>query len=174
MASRSKFERQLSPGLRQIGFSIKIPDAGRGLKPFDYVVGIRTIAGGQDFLRFVAIEAKSVQYGWTLNRASWRSHQRTALDIIDSMSPRAAWVAVGFLGIPVMKRDHNNRKIEKPRRAEAYLLPWSDYKFLEGEKSIWYGDIITCIDSRLEWEKVGSRYAWTIPPTHSLYVQQTV
>jgi hypothetical protein len=150
MAVRSKFEGQLSPGLRKIGFSIKIPDAGKSLKPFDYVVGIPVgLKGYQPILKFVAIEAKAVTYGWTLNRSAWQPHQRKALDIVDALAPGSAWVAVGFLGIPKMSFDHNRQKIEGKRKKEAYLLRWGDYKSLEGEKSMWYGDIITLPDTEL-------------------------
>jgi len=36
VSTRSKFERKL--WFRGIGFAYKIPDVGRSLKPFDYVI----------------------------------------------------------------------------------------------------------------------------------------
>ena len=168
MATRSKFERQLSPGLRRIGFSIKIPDVGIGHKPFDYIVGIPRTDGS---LGFVAIEAKKA-VGWTLNKSSWRAHQRNALDIISKMSPMAAWVAIGFLDIPKMKLDYNRKPIGARRKAEAYMIQWQTYKEIEGKVSISYSDIVNCCSScTLLLARNNSRRMWEIPSGHPILSQ---
>jgi len=167
MSIRSKFEKQLN--FRQHGFSIKIPDVGRSLKPFDYVVGMPVSLGNVKMLRFVAIEAKTAT-GWSLHISKWQPHQRTALDLVDRLAKDSAWVAIGFLDIPKMKLDHNRQRIETKRKKEAYLILWGDYKQLECGSSCSYGDIVNKHgDCELSWGKVGTRYVWTIPPEHPIF-----
>lgn len=163
MATRSKFERQLN--FRSIGFSIKIPDVGRSLKPFDYVVGVP--AGG--ILRFFAIEAKTAR-GWTMNSSVMLPHQIKALDFVENLAPNSSWLAVGFLDIPNMKLDHNRQQINGRRKKEAFLLPWSMAKSLMGTDSLLYGDLIdTDVKLGMIWKKQRKRYRWSIPKDHLFY-----
>jgi len=163
---RSKFEAQLSPGLRELGFEIKIPDCSKSYKPFDYVIGVKSFG----VLRFIAIEAKKAT-GWTLNNSAVLPHQERALDLLESMCPYSSWLAIGFLDIPKMKRDYDGTKIIKPKKKEAFLIPWRDYLALKGETSISYSDIISVENSSLEWAKIGKRYAWRVRQ-HSLFMQK--
>lgn len=166
MSVRSKFERQLN--FRHIGFAYKIPDAGRSLKPFDYVVGMPITIDGITLLRFIAIEAKKAD-GWSLHKSKWQDHQRNALDAVDRLCPNCAWVAIGFLDIPNMKLDHNRAPIAGRRHKEAYLIRWRDFKEIEGEISCGYGDIAeNFADFILEYGKQGSRYLWLVPANHPL------
>lgn len=160
--ARSKFERQLSTGLRKIGFSIKIPDAGRSHKPFDYVLGLHAECGDQRMIRFLAIEAKAAT-GWVVNRATWQDHQRKALDLIESIAPLSAWVAVGFLDIPKMSLTQDRKPIGS-KKTQAWLIPWRDYKRLE-RKSVSHKDIADLGDEySLVWD--AKNYAWIIPGWH--------
>jgi len=164
VATHSKFERQLN--FRQIGFSIKIPDVGRSLKPFDYVVGVPV----NGMLRFVAIEAKKAT-GWTLNNSAMLPHQIRALNAVDKLAPNSSWLAIGFLDIPSMKLDHNRQKIDRRRKKEAFLISWADAKRISGETSISYGDIIEIENSEMEWHKFGRMYRWRVPITHYFFKQ---
>jgi hypothetical protein len=163
VSTRSKFERQLN--FRQIGFAIKIPDVGRSLKPFDYVVGVPTNGS----LRFIAIEAKKAT-GWTLNNSEILPHQIKALDAVENLAPYSAWLAIGFLDIPSMKLDHNRQKIDGRRKKEAFLIPWVDAKRIASDTSMSYGDIISIGDCAMEWRKVRKRYyKWYVPKSHCLF-----
>lgn len=163
MSTRSKFERQLN--FRQIGFAIKIPDVGRSLKPFDYVVGV-PVNGS---LRFIAIEAKKAT-GWTLNNSEILPHQIKALNTVESFAPYSAWLAIGFLDIPSMKLDHNRQKITERRKKEAFLIPWVDAKRIASDTSIGYGEILSVKNCAMEWRKVrGKYYRWYVPKTHVLF-----
>ena len=164
MSVRSKFEAQLGPGLRQTGFEIKIPDCSRAYKPFDYVLGIPT----EKCLRFVAIEAKRA-VGWTLGNSAILPHQERALNLVESLQENSSWLAIGFLDIPRMKRDHTGRRIAENRKREAFIISWHDYLAARGKTSISYGDIVAIENSALEWAKIGKRYMWTIPKNHYLF-----
>ena len=167
MSVTSKFERQL--GFRHLGFSTKIPDVGKSLKPFDYIVGIPVKREGKKILRFVAIEAKTAR-GWTLNINTILEHQWNALDLVESLAEYSSWLAIGFLDIPKMKRDHNRSPIDDRRKAEAYLLWWEDAKYIMGETSISYGDIIEFYpNSAMEWRKVNGYRRWIVPPQHPIF-----
>ena len=165
MSTRSKFEKKLA--FRQLGFSIKIPDVGRSLKPFDYVVGIPTRNGGRH-MRFVAIEAKKA-YGWSLPFSQFRDHQVKALNIVESFADLAAWVAIGFLDMPSMKLDWNRQRLEKKLRAEAYLIPWSLCKKLSSGGSLSYKDLHENYSQYvLEYGRVKSSYRWYVGESHPI------
>lgn len=168
MSTRSKFERRL--GFREAGFSIKIPDAGRSLKPFDYVVGVPVSIGGIETLRFVAIEAKTAR-GWVMPGGSILPHQYKALDLVESLAPYSAWLAIGFLDMPKMSLNWDRQRLDKKMKAEAYLLWWEDAKFIERENgSIRYKDIIRYYKtSRMDYVKVGSGYKWIPAQGGSFY-----
>ena len=166
MSTRSKFERDLH--LNYTGYSIKIPDAGIGYKPYDYIYGVSVEIAGKRILRLLAIEAKRAR-GWTLLNSSILEHQIRALDYIESLAPNSAWLAIGFLDIPKMKLNHKRQPILKKRKSEAFMIRWTDAEYIMGETSISYADIITIDRARLEWRKVKTRYRWIIPETHYLY-----
>ena len=159
MSTRSKFERKL--GFRQIGFSIKIPDVGRSLKPFDYVVGVPILSGESRILRFVAIEAKTAT-GWTMRGDAVLPHQYRALDLVESFAPYSAWLAIGFLDMPKMKLGWNRQRLDKPLRPEAYLLWWEDFLSIERPNGgVRYKDIIELYgSSKMDYVKTGSGYRW--------------
>lgn len=169
MSTRSKFERKL--GFRQIGFSIKIPDAGRSLKPFDYVVGVPIERGGSKVLRFVAIEAKAA-VGWTLRSDALLDHQRHALDLVESMAQYSSWLAIGFMDIPKMKLDWQRRRIDGRMPPEAFLLWWEDAKYIQCvNNTIRYKDIIRYYpNSKMDYIKIGSSYKW-VPSQSSLFFE---
>lgn len=167
MSAKSKFERKLA--FRKLGFSIKIPDVGRSLKPFDYVVGIPfTISGGK-ILRFVAIEAKKAS-GWTMPLSVFRDHQIKALNIVESFAPGSSWVAIGFLDAPKMKLDWNRQRIGGRIRAEAFLIPWVLCLAIEaGEGTISYKTLIDHYPQyMMDYGKVGSVYKWFVGAAHPI------
>jgi len=169
MSVRSKFERKL--GFRELGFAYKIPDVGRSLKPFDYVVGVPIIKdNGTKILRFIAIEAKKAS-GWTLPYSQMLPHQIRALDIVERMSPYSAWLAVGFLDMPKMKLDWDRNPIEETMRAEAYLLPWISAKvMMSSNTSLKYKDVISKYGSyAMEYGPVKSTYKWTVGKEHPIF-----
>jgi len=168
MSARSKFERQL--GLREHGFSLKIPDVGNSYKPFDYIVGVPIKICNTNILRFVAIEAKSAR-GWTVPVSSILPHQIEALDIVESMAPYSSWVAIGFLDIPKMKLDFKRKRIKKRRRQEAFLLWWVDFKEIMSSGSLPYEEIASIENSSLEKRKIGTQYKWIIPQEHYFFVK---
>ena len=166
MSVRSRFERELSPALREIGVSIKIPDCSRSHKPFDYVIGIPTEHG----LRYAAVEAKKAD-GWSLSRSKWEPHQRDMLDYLSDIDSQSAWVAIGFLDLPKMKRGPNGKSISKRYKKEAFLMTWADYLCIEGDRSCKYADIIAMSsDSSLNWDKIPGRASnsWRVPKTHKI------
>lgn len=163
MATRSKFEAQLSPGLREIAYSVKIPDCNRSLKPFDYVLAM--VKNG--VLRYVAVEAKKAD-GWGLGRSKWEPHQRRSLQKLSLLDKNSAWVAIGFLDLPKMKRGPNLRKLEKQYKKDAYLIRWVDFLDIETETTCKYEDVARYSSCRLKWCKRGKRYHWVIPKTHKI------
>lgn len=167
MSVRSKFERKL--GFREFGFAYKIPDAGRSLKPFDYVVGVPIeVGGGKKTLRFLAIEAKTAR-GWTMPRSSMLPHQEKALDLVESLAPYSSWLAIGFLNMPKMKLDWNRKRLKKKMKAEAYLLPWIVAKAMLREGSIKYKEIIESYPEYImDYGKVKHSYKWTVGDEHPI------
>jgi len=167
MSVRSKFERKLA--FRKLGFSIKIPDVGRSLKPFDYVVGIPLSVNGNKILRFVAIEAKKAN-GWTMPISAFREHQIRALDLVESFAPMSSWVAIGFLDAPKMKLDWNRQRLDKRIRANAFLIPWALCKELvEQDGTVMYKSLIEWYkEYRMEYGKIGSAYRWFVGDKHPI------
>ena len=166
MATRSLFERQLSPALREIGFSVKIPDANASRKPFDYVVGVES--GGR--LGFNGIEAKKAD-GWSLSQSKWYPHQRDALSVLSNIDEDSAWVAIGFLDIPRMKLDWNRSRITKRMARAAFLLRWVDFLKVEHSGSCKYIDLISIYpETELEWGKIPgrTRNSWIVRKTHKI------
>jgi len=153
-----------------LGFAIKIPDVGRSLKPFDYVVGIPVYnVRGVKSLRFIAVEAKKAS-GWTLHISAFRDHQIRALDIVESMAPMSSWIAIGFLDMPQMVRDWNRQKLDSKMKAEAYLIPWAMCKRLMGDSSLSYGQLVEDKQKYImEYGKVGTTYRWYVGETHALF-----
>ena len=167
MSTRSKFERKLA--FRELGFSIKIPDVGRSLKPFDYVVGVPLTVNNREILRFVAIEAKKA-YGWTLAMSEFRDHQIRALNIVESFATMTAWVAIGFLDMPKMKLDWNRQRLAKKQRAQAYLIPWELCKELAAGGSVKYKDLVENYpEYAMAYGKVGSAYKWYAETDHPIF-----
>ena len=170
VSTRSKFERKL--GFRQIGFSIKIPDVGRSLKPFDYVVGVPVQSRDSKILRFVAIEAKTAT-GWTLRGDAILPHQHKALSLVESMARYSAWVAIGFLDMPKMKLDWNRERIDGRLRPEAFLLWWQDFLYIKRPNGgVRYKDIIELYQpSKMDYVKTKSGYRW-VPGAHSDFYER--
>ena len=168
MSVRSKFERKLA--FRELGFSIKIPDVGRSLKPFDYVVGIPLTVYGNKILRFVAIEAKKAS-GWSMPLSVFRNHQVKALDLVEKFAPMSSWVAIGFLDAPNMKLDWNRRRIEGKLRAEAFLIPWALCKeLIKLNGAVTYKSLIEWYrEYRMEYGKIGSAYKWFVGDKHPIH-----
>ena len=167
MSTRSKFERKLA--FRELGFSIKIPDVGRSLKPFDYVVGVPMTVNNRKILRFVAIEAKKA-YGWTLGMSEFRDHQIRALNIVESFAPMTAWVAIGFLDMPRMKLDWNRKRLETRMPAQAYLIPWVLCKTIAAGGSVKYKDLIESYPEYvMGYGKVRSAYKWYAESDHPIF-----
>lgn len=168
MSTRSKFEKKLA--FRELGFAIKIPDCGRSLKPFDYVVGIPLKINGGKILRFVAIEAKKAN-GWSMPMSAFRDHQIRALDIVDSFAPMSSWIAIGFLDAPNMKLDCNRQKILGAMRAEAFLIPWVLCKQLVATHgSVLYKSLIHSYpEYMMDYGKVRSAYKWLVGEKHPIF-----
>lgn len=166
MSVKSKFERGLS--FRTISFAIKIPDAGKSRKPFDYVIGVPYDANGRRRMEFVAIEAKKAD-GWSLPKGKWQPHQITALDFVENMSMDSAWVAIGYLDLPKMKQDWKRKKLVKKIKAWAYLVPWWYFKEHSVNMGLHFSMIVdSCEQYKLVREKVRTQYLWVVPPTHPL------
>jgi len=165
---KSKFERKLA--FRKLGFSIKIPDCGRSLKPFDYVVGIPLTVNGGKILRFVAIEAKKAS-GWTMPMSVFRDHQIRALDFVENLAPMSSWVAIGFLDMPSMKLDWNRQKIMGRMSAEAYLVPWELCKRINTtEGTISYKRLTESYPEYImDYGKLGSTYRWYVGKDHPIF-----
>lgn len=168
MSVVSKFERKLA--FRALGFSIKIPDVGRSLKPFDYVVGIPVTVCGNKILRFVAIEAKKAS-GWSMPLSVFRDHQIKALNIVERLAPMSSWVAIGFLDAPSMKLDWNRQRIDKKMSATAFLIPWTLCKRLVAiEGSVTYKSLITSYpEYMMDYERIGSAYKWLVGKQHPIF-----
>lgn len=169
MSTRSKFERQLA--FRLLGFSIKIPDAGVSLKPFDYVVGVPVKIDGIHSVRFVAIEAKTAR-GWTMPSSYMLPHQIKALDAVDKLACNSSWVAIGFLDLPKMKRGYDGKKLYSQYKREAFLLPWSIVKKVMGETSLRYADIASSdylMSFAMEYKKIRSAYRWIVQDDHPIH-----
>lgn len=168
MSVRSKFERKLT--FRNLGFAYKIPDCGRSLKPFDYVVGIPIKRdNAHRMLRFVAIEAKKAN-GWTLPQSAMLDHQVRALDYIERLSRFSSWVAVGFLDAPKMKLDWNRSKIVNSVSATAFLIPWIICKRLMFEGSLSYKDLIELYgEYMMDYGPYKSSYKWTVGKSHPIH-----
>lgn len=150
----SKFESQLSPGLRELGWAYKIPDAGRSWKPFDFVVGAIRAEG---FPIFLAVEGKTARGGtFLLSRIA--EHQRKALNYVgEYLGDCCAWLALHYPHVDGF---------------EPLLLPWCLYKSIESmhEKSIPVDVWEDFLRWKLEWD-LGpirkSRY-WRLPEDHPL------
>jgi len=168
MSVRSKFEKKLT--FRNLGFAYKIPDCGRSLKPFDYVVGIPIKRNGTNrTLRFVAIEAKKAS-GWTLPQSAMPDHQIRALDYIERLSRFSSWVAIGFLDAPKMVFDWDRNKIVGKVQATAFLIPWIVCKRLMFEGSLLYKDLIELYSEyMMDYGPYKSSYKWTVGKSHPIH-----
>ena len=151
----SKFEGDLSPGLRELGFSFKIADATRSWKPFDFMLGMPIEHPTLGIiLRFFGIEGKTAKGNGFYFPGLWYEHQRNALNTMMAMSKDAPWVAIHY----------------KDLKEPAFLLPWYVYLVIEGQyktsipRDVW--------DSKwnLVWEHEPRRQKnyWRIPPEHPI------
>lgn len=147
----SKFEANLSPGLRELGFSFKVPDAGPGWKAFDFTLALPW----NGILRYIAIEGKTARGNRFNFGEKWEDHQRRALQTLAEQDAWSAWVALHYPHVKGFR---------------AILLPWVEYLRTECqfEKSIPHD--VWQPGYAMVWEHGPVRKAtyWRIPEDHPL------
>ena len=150
----SKFESNLSPGLRELGFAFKIADAGKSHKPYDFVVNIAVNGKSHG----IAVEGKTAR-GGRFHTNRWEKHQRKALQLMADLDPTSAWVAIHYPHVECFR---------------PVLLPWLVYLEIERELNgsipavVWERPGLKCY--RLVWDKgpVRKKHYWRIPPNHPI------
>ena len=104
----SKFEGLLSPGLRELGFAFKIPDAGQARKPFDFFLAMRQPDAPPVAIAIEGKTARATRFKY--DRIA--EHQVKALSLFAETDARCAWLAIHW-----------------PQVKHAYpvMIPWGVY-----------------------------------------------
>lgn len=73
--------------------------------------------------------------------------------------------------MPKMKLDWDRKPLREKMAAEAYLLWWEDFLYVQkGNGSVSYGDIIYYYSHcKMDYVKVGTAYKWVPPPGGDFY-----